>query len=75
MFSSINSSVLQAVTGVVLVVRMREMPPVVPYILSDITDEDGWSFGPAVKAVNLLGRNLFISGYALFGGKTTLLLD
>ena len=74
-FSSINSSVVEAETGIILVVRMREMPPVVPYITSDVTDEDGWSFGPAVKAVNLLGRDIFVSGYALFGGKTTFLLD
>jgi outer membrane protein assembly factor BamA len=47
----------------------------VPYISYDVTDEDGWSYGPALKAVNLLGRDLSVAGYALFGGKTTFLLD
>lgn len=74
-FSSLRSSARPAGTGVILVIQLREIPPAVPYISYDVTDEDGWSFGPALKAVNLLGRDLFVAGYALFGGKTTLLLD
>ncbi|SVE31607.1 uncharacterized protein METZ01_LOCUS484461, partial [marine metagenome] len=68
-FSSLNSNVQVTENGIILVLRMREIPPVVPYISYNVTDEDGWSFGPALKAVNLLGRDLFVAGYALFGGK------
>jgi len=74
-FSSLNSNVQATENGIILVLRMREIPPAVPYISYNVTDEDGWSFGPALKAVNLLGRDLFVAGYALFGGKTTFLLD
>lgn len=61
--------------GVALEVRVREMPPLVPYIKWDITDEDGWSLGPAIKSVNMLGMDLYLEGFALFGGKTLFLLD
>ncbi len=61
--------------GVVLLLEVREIPFAVPYISYDVTDEDGWSFGPALKSVNMLGRDIFVAGYALFGGKTTFLLD
>ena len=74
-FSSLRVSAHPVESGIILVIRMREIPPAVPYISYDVTDEDGWSFGPALKAVNLLGRDLFVAGYALFGGKTTFLLD
>ncbi|MEE2658423.1 MAG: BamA/TamA family outer membrane protein [Candidatus Latescibacterota bacterium] len=60
--------------GIRLVLLLRELPPVVPYISYDVTDQDGWSFGPEVKAVNLLGRDVFLTGNALFGGRTTYLL-
>lgn len=60
---------------VALVLTVREIPFAVPYISYDITDEDGWSFGPALKSVNMFGRDIFVAGYALFGGKTTFLLD
>ncbi|HIG56866.1 MAG TPA: hypothetical protein EYG11_02495 [Candidatus Latescibacteria bacterium] len=74
-FSSLNSNVQATENGIILVLRMREMPPAVPYVSYNVTDEDGWSFGPALKAVNLLGRDILVAGYALFGGKTTFLLD
>ncbi|MFT5090805.1 MAG: outer membrane protein insertion porin family [Candidatus Latescibacterota bacterium] len=61
--------------GVALTLDVREIPFAIPYISYDVTDEDGWSFGPALKSVNMLGRDIFVAGYALFGGKTTFLLD
>jgi outer membrane protein assembly factor BamA len=74
-FSSLAASARPLGEEVILVIKLREIPPAVPYISYDVTDEDGWSYGPALKAVNLLGRDLFVAGYALFGGKTTFLLD
>ena len=58
-----------------LVLRLRELPFAVPYISYDITDEDGLSLGPALKSVNMLGRDVFVAGYLLYGGRTLYLLD
>lgn len=75
-FSSIRAEVFEQTDGTVRVhLQLRELPPVVPYISYDVADQDGWSFGPAVKSVNLLGRDMFLAGYALFGGRTSFLVD
>ncbi|MEW6755755.1 MAG: BamA/TamA family outer membrane protein [Candidatus Latescibacterota bacterium] len=74
-FSSVQADAEPVGEGVALRLRLREIPAVVPYVTYDVTDQDGWSFGPAVKAVNLLGRDIFLAGFALFGGKTSFLLD
>ena len=74
-FSSIHVEAAQSDDGVSLTIRVREIPYAVPYISYDVTDEDGWSFGPAVKSVNMMGHDVFVAGYALFGATTTYLLD
>ena len=75
-FSSLAAQVQRrADDSVTVVLQIRELPPVVPYISYDVNDQDGWSFGPAVKSVNLLGRDVFLAGYALFGGRESFLLD
>ena len=74
-FSSIKMVPSHWEGGVAVSIEVREIPPIVPYISYDVTDEDGWSFGPALKAVNMLGRDVYVAGFALFGGKTTFLLD
>jgi len=74
-FSSVDVLPSRAEGGVVLSIQVREIPPAVPYISYDVTDEDGWSYGPALKAVNMLGRDVYVTGSALFGGKTTFLLE
>ena len=61
--------------GVALKLKVREVPPLIPYVSYDVTDEDGWSFGPAIKSVNMLGMDIYVAGFALFGGKTLFLLD
>ena len=61
--------------GVALIIEVREIPFMIPYISYDITDEDGWSFGPALKSVNMMGMDMYVAGFALFGGKTLFLLD
>ncbi len=58
-----------------LSIAVRELPFALPYITYDTTDQDGWSFGPALKSVNMLGRDIYAAGFALFGGKTSFLLD
>ena len=74
-FSSVRVETNVAEDGMVLTLRVREIPFMVPYISYDVSDQDGWSFGPAIKAVNMLGRDMFVAGYALFGGRTSFLLD
>lgn len=74
-FSSIRVDVQPSETDqeVDVSVNLREVPPVVPYPSYEITDENGFSIGPAVKAVNMFGRDIYVAGFALFGGKTTFL--
>ena len=74
-FSSVGVEAAERSGGVALTLRVREVPFVVPYVTYDVSDQDGWSFGPAVKSVNLFGRDIYAAGYALFGGRTTFLLD
>lgn len=75
-FSSVRVELIaEGVDKVRVVYHLRELPPVVPYISYDVGDQDGWSFGPAVKSVNFLGRDVFLAGYALFGGRTSYLID
>ncbi len=74
-FSSIRVRAERGSDGLSIVFTLREIPFAIPYLSSNVTDEDGWSFGPALKSVNMLGRDISIAGYALFGGKTTFFLD
>ena len=74
-FSSMSVEASPDGEGVALTYRVREIPPVIPYISYDVTDEDGWSFGPAVKSVNMMGMDIFVAGWALFGGKNIFMLD
>lgn len=74
-FSSVKVAPAADGAGVALALQVRELPFMVPYVSYDVTDEDGWSFGPALKSVNMLGVDLYVAGFALMGGKTSYLLD
>jgi len=52
-------------------VAVREMPWIVPYASLSVTDQGGLSVGPALASLNLLGRDIGLSGRALFGGSST----
>jgi len=56
--------------GVRLTLRIREMPPVIPFVGMAYTEENGFSVGPGVSALNLAGRQISLSGRAYFGGTT-----
>ncbi len=58
-------------------VAVNEMPWIIPYVALRITDQTGVSVGPAASSLNLLGRDITLSGRALFGGANTyqVLLD
>lgn len=57
--------------GVLLEYELKETFPYLPVITADITDADGLTIGPGVKAVNLFGRGISFSGAARFGQATT----
>jgi outer membrane protein assembly factor BamA len=70
-FGSITVGIEDAADGVLLEYEFREMPSYIPFVAVQYTEEDGFSIGPAVAAVNLFGRGIRASGSALFGGTTT----
>jgi outer membrane protein assembly factor BamA len=74
-FSSIDAVPAADGDGVALTIEVRELPFAVPYLTYDVTDQDGWSFGPALKSVNMMGRDIYVAGFALFGGKASFLFD
>ena len=57
--------------GVALQITVREMPWIIPYLKFKYTEENGWSVGPTVSSLNLTGRAIRLTGYVLFGGTTT----
>ncbi len=57
--------------GVDLELAVREMPWIIPYVALKISDQTGVSIGPAASSMNLVGRDISLSGRVLFGGATT----
>lgn len=54
--------------GVRLVYTLREMTPWIPYVSLVYTEENGFSAGPGLTALNLTGRQATLSARAEFGG-------
>lgn len=69
-FSSIEVVPSDYEGGVGLELRFRELPWLIPYLKFKFTEENGWSIGPTVTSVNMFGRDIYLSGFALFGGTT-----
>lgn len=70
-FTSITVTPTTTADGVALEYRVRELPWIIPYLKFKYNETDGWSIGPTVSSVNLLGRDIYLSGYWLFGGANT----
>jgi len=70
-FSKIAFGLLEEEGGIVLDVELKETTPWVPLITADITDADGLTLGPGVKAVSLFHRGIYLSAAARFGQATT----
>jgi outer membrane protein insertion porin family len=71
-FSSISIEPIDMESGGVdLNVTVREMPWLIPYPAIKISDQTGFTIGPAVSSMNLFGRDISLSGRVLFGGATT----
>jgi len=56
--------------GVALTFTFREMPAVLPFPSFLYTEENGFSYGAALSAMNLTGRGISLSARAYFGGTT-----
>jgi outer membrane protein assembly factor BamA len=69
-FGSITVAARDEAGEVHLEYQFREMPPLIPFVAVEYTEENGFSIGPAVAAVNLFGRGIRASGSVLFGGTT-----
>jgi outer membrane protein insertion porin family len=54
--------------GVRLVFRVKEMPSWVPLAGFSYTEQDGFSAGPKLSAMNLTGRDISLGWRAYFGG-------
>jgi len=53
--------------GVAVTFQFKEMPSLTPFVGFAYTDENGFSVGPGVSALNLTGRRMSLSARAYFG--------
>ena len=70
-FASIDVDAEEDGEGVALDYEFKEMPPLIPFPAFTFTEENGFSYGLGVSALNFMGRDIQLSGRALFGGTTT----
>ena len=56
--------------GVGLTFTFREMPALLPFPSFLYTEENGFSYGAALSAMNLTGRGISLSARAYYGGTT-----
>jgi len=56
--------------GVRLAFVLKESPSWLPLLAFQYTEENGFSVGPGLSALNLAGRGIRLSGKAYFGGTT-----
>jgi hypothetical protein len=67
-FAQVRPDVREDDEGLRLLYQLKETPPVIPYPAFSFTEENGFSIGAGVSAANLSGRDIALSGRALFGG-------
>lgn len=58
----------------ILTIEVKETFRYLPTVSLKIDDENGVSIGGGLKSTNLFGRAMYLSGTALFGGATTIVL-
>ncbi len=61
--------------GLVVFIEVKETFAYLPVVSISVSDENGLSIGGGLKSVNLLGRAIYLSGVARFGGETTVEID
>ncbi len=69
-FADIDLQIDRDSNGLALLYRFKELPPYVPYASLAKTDQDGFSAGPAVAALNLFGTGAHLELASRFGGTT-----
>jgi outer membrane protein insertion porin family len=67
-FAQVRVDVREDNEGLRLEYQVKEIPPVIPYPAFAFTEENGISIGAGVSAANVRGRDIALSGRALFGG-------
>jgi outer membrane protein insertion porin family len=67
-FAQIEVEAAEAGDGVALTYVFKEMPSWVPLVAFIYTEENGFSIGPGLSALNMTGRNVKVSARAYFGG-------
>ena len=70
-FSDLRISPTEEDGRVIVNVEVKETIAFLPTVSVQYNDENGFSAGGGLKALNLLGRAIKFSGVALFGGTTT----
>ena len=73
-FTSIRFLTLKQPDGLVLFVQVTEATPYLPSLSMELTEENGFSIGPALSAINFAGTATKVTGFARFGGATNLQL-
>lgn len=69
-FSSIRAQAVLQGEGVLLEIEVQETFPYLPILAIEVTEENGTTAGPGLKAVNLFGAGVAFSGAGKFGGQT-----
>lgn len=67
-FAETNVRLAAEGEGVSVGLEFREMPPIILYPSFSYTEENGFSYGPAVSTLNLAGRAIRLSAKVFFGG-------
>lgn len=68
LFSQVRVDVEERKDEVHLEFQLKEQPPVIPYPAMAFTEENGFSVGVGLSASNVTGRDISLSGRAVFGG-------
>ena len=68
LFAQVDLEATPDERGVGLVFRFKEMPALIPLLGFSFTEEDGFSGGPKLSALNIAGRDISLSARAYFGG-------
>lgn len=70
-FGSVEITPTDHLGGVALNYEFTEMPWIIPFPALSYSEENGFSVGLGVSSPNFAGRDVTLSGSALFGGQTT----
>ena len=70
LFAEIDAAPRAAGEGVEIEFVFKEMPALIPFPSFLYTEENGFSYGAALSAMNLTGRGISLSARAYFGGTT-----